>query len=272
MRTTLILLASLSLGACAATKLDDLAGYSTVVYPHDFQQGYSEAPVRWAEPGDVVWLRAQERRYWDLDGGVITARDPHTGQTVSRTIRHWRSFSEGGGARYYAPEAYFYSGQYKATSPVGNPVFVQVGQEPPDMPPPYACVKDEEYSRANLTWTLGRCAPGRRNGQFQQSHRADLRDWTEASIRLLGVEAGQARFVYRERRGWKGRDANGVFNPTAPQSQDQEFTLKVGAGGVPEAVRSDVDIGVTAIAGQRVAYRLARRVYPCRDPRGCVEE
>ncbi|WP_340643804.1 hypothetical protein [Phenylobacterium sp.] len=240
-----------------------LAGCSTVVpqtsmlttvYPREFQDGYSQSIVRWADPGDLVWLRGHEIYAWSLGDVTLAGHVPATGEAVERRIGDWRSIGELRGVRYYAPVTYFHGAGRR-----------------PDTPPPFACAPVEAPWRAALTWTLGRCPSPRRVSSVSLSLRADPRSWEEASIRLVGVGNGGADFVYRERRNARDLDTS------TPQATEVRFSVRPGQvqdpGSVfPETVRSEVQLRVESIQGQRVFYHLERRVWPCRDPGGCVEE
>jgi len=261
--------ASLALGACA-TKTESIPG-DVIVYPNDLQHYSAVAPVRWADPGDLIWLNVLERRYWDLDGFSLTARNPLTGEKVTRVISHWRSAQEGGGVRYYAPEAFWFVPYYKAIDRDGERVLVRTDVVAPDMPPPYVCVRGDKYWQANLTWTLGKCRPGKPVGPVNHSLRADLRQWTEQSIRLESVEAGLATFVISRRQSWQGL---GTGEPASllPNNKTtaQRISSRVGTMKIPKGVPADIDVEITAIEGDRVSYRLLRRTIDCPD--GCVDE
>lgn len=248
----LLLLTGLLLAACSSALREP--PLQVTRYPREFQDGYSQSIVRWADPGDLVWLRADETYAWSLGDVTLAGRDPATGARVERAIGDWRAIGELRGVRYYAPVTYFHGAGRRT-----------------DSPPPFACATVEPPWRGALTWTLGRCPAMTRVDRAAPALRADPRSWQEASIRLAGVSNGGADFVYRERRNARDLDT------PAPQATELAFSVKPGpiadlAAVFPEAVRSDVQLRVEAIEGQRVFYRLERRVWPCHNPGGCVEE
>jgi len=258
----------LLLAACASGT--EAVSIQATRYPNDLADAYADPPERFADPGDLVWLSALQTPRGRLDGFTLTARHPETGEPVTRRIDGWQVAEEGGGVRYFAPESYFYAGLYSPVTRNGQLVIIRNDTPAPDLPPPYVCVRDGMYGQANLTWKLGHCRPGKPQGSVRYSYRTDLRDWNEFSIRFVGVEGGAAVFLHRQRTG---RTPGAAAPDLAPFVREARFGARAGErASTPEGLAADVDIEVTRIEGSRVFYRLARRIVPCRDPNGCIEE
>ncbi|WP_309090373.1 hypothetical protein [Phenylobacterium sp.] len=259
---------ALLLGACASGT--DPVPLQPTRYPNDLADAYADPPERFADPGDLVWLSALQAPRGRLDGFTLTARNPATGETVTRRIDGWQEAEAGGGVRYFAPDSYFYAGLYSPVTLNGRLAIIRNDTPAPDLPPPYVCVRNDRYSQANLTWKLGHCRPGKPQGSVRYSYGTDLRDWNEHSIRFVGVEDGAAIFLHRQRAGRKPGEAAPTL---APFARDARFSARAGErASIPEGLSADIDIQVTRIEGSRVFYRLARRIIPCRHPSGCIEE
>lgn len=239
-------------------------------YPADLPHAYAEPPLRWADPGDLIYLKAMDRHRRVLKSGAIATRDPRTGAPVTRRLAGWVEVERHGGFSYFAPPSYLYAGAYKPTMRDGQLLIVPLPDVPADVPPPYACMPSDEYWRANLTWDTGRCRPGRPVEGVTIAYSADLRDWTEYAITLSGVTDGVAIFTHRRRAGWEGSKSSGI-TPMTPITESREFRSGVGIAAIPQGVKTwaDVDIQVVRIEGQRVWYRLQQRD-DCPAP--CVQE
>lgn len=251
LRATCLALCVLLTGC--ATEMQPV-GHQRIIYPNDIRHAYATPVERWAGPGDLVWLEADQAYALEFAGGTVSGRDPATGHAVTRDLTGWRALGQGGDTLYFAPPWSF--------APVGSRLHKPANGV--TGPPPYACARREEYWTAALTWTLGRCPTGRRSGAVPGWRwSADPFTWSEIAIRYRGQEGGRAVFVYRSRSRLDDQGSASTHELSAAPGE---------AVQIPKWLGGLVEVQVVGFEADRVRYRLARRLIPCEDPNGCVEE